>query len=329
MFSNPHLVFYACVAKGPTILTEFKSPEETGIDEVARRCVEIAPAHHSIFSHTIRKKTYTFLIEDPFVYFAIFDENIPKLESLSFLNLVKSAFEEHPGSNTVKDGDELAPLCLQDGFYPMFREILAVDAEVAGPLLEGSSKPGRYPSMDSGRGEKGRRPSMDSSRGGSPGMDFMVGGEKGRRSGFDSNRGGEKGGTPRMDSVGGGEKGGEEDGGEEKESVTVLVNQPQMLVKKKKRSFGEPNGGDYLVKDGATVDEKGHSFGESGNREFSVTMMQKNGGGVGLYSVDGKQKAKQIWRKHVWVVLILDLLVCAVLFGVWLWVCRGFKCIDG
>ncbi|KAG7945353.1 hypothetical protein I3843_15G147800 [Carya illinoinensis] len=44
------------------------------------------------------------------------------------------------------------------------------------------------------------------------------------------------------------------------------------------------------------------------------------------FSNDG-QKSKQIWRKHVWVVLLLDLFVCSVLFVIWLWVCGGFNCI--
>ncbi|KAF5471919.1 hypothetical protein F2P56_008679 [Juglans regia] len=35
-----------------------------------------------------------------------------------------------------------------------------------------------------------------------------------------------------------------------------------------------------------------------------------------------RQKSKQIWRKHVWVVLLLDLFVCSVLFVIWFWVCR-------
>lgn len=42
--------------------------------------------------------------------------------------------------------------------------------------------------------------------------------------------------------------------------------------------------------------------------------------------VNDRQKAKHVWKKHVWVVLLLDLFVCAVLFVIWLWVCSGFKC---
>ncbi|KAF3592542.1 hypothetical protein DY000_02027428 [Brassica cretica] len=41
-----------------------------------------------------------------------------------------------------------------------------------------------------------------------------------------------------------------------------------------------------------------------------------------------RQKAKQIWKKHVWVVLMFDVCICLVLFGIWLWVCQGFQCIQ-
>ncbi|KMT15998.1 hypothetical protein BVRB_3g051800 [Beta vulgaris subsp. vulgaris] len=43
----------------------------------------------------------------------------------------------------------------------------------------------------------------------------------------------------------------------------------------------------------------------------------------------GRHKAKKIWRRHVWIVLVLDLAVCLILFGIWLFVCRGFQCIEG
>ncbi|KAG6391545.1 hypothetical protein SASPL_149301 [Salvia splendens] len=50
----------------------------------------------------------------------------------------------------------------------------------------------------------------------------------------------------------------------------------------------------------------------------------------GLYSgeLNCQQKAKKVWKKQVWVILSLDLIACAILFVVWLWVCRGLKCME-
>lgn len=106
------------------------------------------------------------------------------------------------------------------------------------------------------------------------------------------------------------------------------------LKKKKKKNRdnnnnnnnGELNGGE---KDGFG-ENKVDMFDDGGggvlSRDFSVSMAKGNG----LFAGDvGQQKAKKVWKKHVWVVLTMDLIVCSILFGVWLWICRGFKCIDG
>ncbi|KAJ6760338.1 PHYTOLONGIN PHYL1.2 [Salix purpurea] len=262
MISNPNHVFYACIAKGPTVLAEFSSSNESGIEIVGQRCIEKTPPNHSMFSHTTRNKTYTFLIDDPFAYFAIFDEDLQKSESLWFLNRVKDAFEDFLGAKMMKDGEKMGSFCFQGELRFMFREILALDADLVNALMEESTKDSRNPSLDS---------------------------------------------TKAKGAV-----------------IRPLLPKPStVFMKKKKRSPGEANGDHH----GGDLDNnKASGAGENGSREFSVTMMQKSGG---FYTGDGKQKAKQIWKKHVWVVLILDLLVCAVLFGVWLWVCRGLKCIDG
>ncbi|KAF2291899.1 hypothetical protein GH714_036046 [Hevea brasiliensis] len=111
------------------------------------------PPHHSIFSHTIRKKTYAFLIHEPFAYFAIFDEDLEKSESMWFLDRVKVAFEEFIASNPIKDFAKLTSLCFQGQFYPIFREILSLDVDLVDSLLE-VPKDFRNPSVDSTKGKK-------------------------------------------------------------------------------------------------------------------------------------------------------------------------------
>ncbi|KDP42053.1 hypothetical protein JCGZ_03264 [Jatropha curcas] len=281
MISNPDLILYACIAKGPTILTEFSSPKEPGIESIAKQCVEKIPPHHSIFSHTIRKKTYTFLINDPFAYFVIFDEDLEKSESLWFLDRVKMAFEELTFSNPIEDFDKLTSLCFQSKFSPFFREILSLDVDSVDSLMD-VSREIRNPSLDSTSGKRGVvRPLLLTP------TNTMK--KKKKRP---------------LGCVGGGGCGGSDVG-------------------------GEANGDHHNLKEGgvAVMTNKINHVSDNGNRDFSVSMTHKNVGG--FYLGDSKQKAKQIWRKHVWVVLILDLVICAVLFGIWLWVCRGFKCIDG
>ncbi|KAG5251116.1 phytolongin Phyl [Salix suchowensis] len=233
MISNSNQVFYACIAKGPTIVAEFSPGEESGIEIIGQRCIEKTPPNHSMFSHTTCSKTYTFLIDDPFAYFAI----------LMRISRSPSIY----------------------GFEPCKEwEILALDADLVNALMEESSKDSRNPRC------------LDSTNG--------------------------KGAV-----------------------IRPLLPKPtkflmMMKKKKKKRPFGEANGDHYGGDLGNN--NKVNGVGEHDNRGFSVSMMQKSGG---FYMGDGKQKAKQIWKKHVWVVLTLDLIVCAVLCGVWLWVCRGLS----
>lgn len=253
MISNPSLVFYACIAKGSIILGEFSS-KEPGIPEtLAQECIDKTPQYHSVFSHTVCNRTYTFLINGPLTYFVIHDENLDKGESFWFLNRVKSAFEEVFETRSILNFDNVTNHCFQAQFDAVFCEIMGLDLGFLSSSRSGS--------------KDGRTSSVDSS--------------KGRRT-----------------------------------ALAPLLGQPCKGLKKKKRSNGES---EAMSRDFNDV------HGEKKVDVCDDVTMQKNA----LYSGDHRQRAKQIWKKHVWIVLGLDLFVCAVLFGIWLWVCRGFRCIDG
>ncbi|XP_004307999.1 PREDICTED: probable VAMP-like protein At1g33475 [Fragaria vesca subsp. vesca] len=249
MISNPSLIYYACIAQKETILGEIA--KEPGIGALAQKCIEKTPPHHSLYTHTVRKRTYLFSIADPFVFFGVFDQDLDQSEAVAFLNRLRCDFERVKGDNGVEVGSH----CYQAEFDSIVREIMAANSEVDMPPAS------RNLSMDSSSG-KGKR---------------MV-------------------------------------------LAPLLGNHG---LKKKKRLSGEVNG--EVCKDVAmsATEKKVDVMCEDG-RDFVMPVAQKSGG---LVSSE-RQKAKQVWRKHVWVVLMLDLFVCAVLFGVWLWVCRGLKCID-
>uniref|UniRef100_A0A6N2LLC1 Uncharacterized protein n=1 Tax=Salix viminalis TaxID=40686 RepID=A0A6N2LLC1_SALVM len=128
MISNPNHVFYACIAKGPTVLAEFSSSNESGIEIIGQRCIEKTPPNHSIS------------------------------ESLWFLNRVKDAFEDFLGAKMMKD-EKMGSFCFQGELRFMFREILALDADLVNALMEESTKDSRNPSLDStkAKGAKKKR----------------------------------------------------------------------------------------------------------------------------------------------------------------------------
>ncbi|KAK9199489.1 hypothetical protein WN944_014680 [Citrus x changshan-huyou] len=236
MISNPGLVFYACIAKGSIILGEFSSKEPAISETLAQECIDKTPRHHLMFSHTVCKRTYAFLINGPLTYFVIHDEDLHKGESFWFLNQVKSAFEEIFETRSILNFDNVSNHCFQAHFDAVFCEIMGLDL--------GFSSSSRSGSKD------GRSSSVDSS--------------KSRRT-----------------------------------VLAPLLGEPCKGLKKKKRSNGES---EAMSREFSDVNEE---------KKVDVcddVTVQKNA----LYSGDHRQKAKQIWKKHVWIVLGLDLFATQV-----------------
>lgn len=259
MISDPNLIYYACIAKGTTILAEFNS-KDADLGALAIKCLEKTPPLHSVFSHTVRNRSYTFLIDDAFAYFVIFDQKLEKSEGLAFLKSVRDAFN---GFKTGKSGkkrlEKLNSHCVQGEFNLVFHQLLSSNSEMDN-LISG---------VQLTHGSNG---SSDSSRGGGSAPAKMP-----------------------------------------------LLGDAVNCLKKKKGKGGKT----------ADVSERGLESSDDGmmglSREFSV-VMNKNA----LYSgeMGHSQKAKKVWKKHVWVVLSMDLIICTILFVVWLCICGGFKCID-
>ncbi|XP_071691965.1 phytolongin Phyl2.2-like [Rutidosis leptorrhynchoides] len=124
---NPNSILYTCIAIDTTILAEFNSKHADDLTNLATKCLHKTPPFHSTFSHTVNGKTYMFYIQNPFVYFGIFDELLEKPECLSFLKTVKDAF-----TSTIdhRNHDTLSFHFFQDEFSPMFQRILGFDSEV-------------------------------------------------------------------------------------------------------------------------------------------------------------------------------------------------------
>ncbi|KAI3471223.1 hypothetical protein Pfo_027886 [Paulownia fortunei] len=254
MISDPDLIHYACIAKGTIVLAEFNS-KDAALGAIAAKCLDKTPPFHATFSHTVRSKTYTFLIDEPFVYFAIFDENLEKSEGLAFLNSVRDAF-----GGVSKGEKSLGSHCFQGEFNPVFRQLLGSGLD----HMEGIGSPtgqrlGQSGILQCGSGAIRGRPKHN--------------GEKG-------------------------------------------------LKKMKNRLLEEFNNARRNGEKKENDEDGGNGIGLS--REF---IMHKNGG---LYSgeMSGHQRAKKVWKKQVLVILSLDLIICVILFAVWLWVCSGFKCIN-
>lgn len=232
IISDPSLILYSCISRGTTILGELNGDQNRDLSFLGRKCIDLAPPYHSVFSHTIRQRRFTFLIDDPFVYFAVFHDTLAKSEGLRFLNGVKLGFCELIEAGSIANFDHFG---LQTQFDFLLHGLLSDSESVTLPRMVLS--------------EDSRNLSLDSSNG--------------------------------------------------------VVSTP--LLTKKKRSNREP----------------GNEYGNLENKEGSCTNFPKN-----IPFFNDPQKAKQVWKKHVWVVLSVDVFICLVLFVVWLRLCGGFRCVD-
>lgn len=64
--------------------------------------------------------------------------------------------------------------------------------------------------------------------------------------------------------------------------------------------------------------DKGHKYDHGGGGRFSDASEQRK---------LGRQHASRMWWRNVKLVLVLDLVVCCILFAIWLGICRGFSCV--
>ncbi|KAG5546811.1 hypothetical protein RHGRI_018846 [Rhododendron griersonianum] len=111
-----------------TILAE-SNTHDADLATLALKCLEKVLPLHTSFSHTIRNITYTFLIEEPFVYFSISDEALENLEVLFFLKSVTKAFDQIVGHVTdLGFVENLSSHCFQGEFNMIFHQLLAPHA---------------------------------------------------------------------------------------------------------------------------------------------------------------------------------------------------------
>ncbi|CAJ1974407.1 unnamed protein product [Sphenostylis stenocarpa] len=129
MISNPELIHYACIARSDTILAQHQSEKEPNMEALAAQCVAQTPPNHSLFSHTVNSRTYTFLIDPPFVFFAISHHTLLKSQTLPFLHRIRSSFRKTLPSSSDNVHHDFTPLSFQPQFHSIFNDALSFDSK--------------------------------------------------------------------------------------------------------------------------------------------------------------------------------------------------------
>lgn len=86
---------------------------------------------------------------------------------------------------------------------------------------------------------------------------------------------------------------------------------------------------DKLASTGDAEDER------HGTRGVRIDVPAEEVGGMSLERslsqsrLRRQQPSRSLWMRHVKIIIIVDAVICLVLFAAWLAVCKGFKCVSG
>lgn len=121
MGSIRNTVYYCCIWNNGKVIYAYNNGVDQEIDNLAALCLQKSPPHHKWYFQTMSNKTFGFLMEDKFVYFAIVDENVGNRKNLEFLGHVRDEFNK-----VSKKGSKIMnSVVLQDKLMPVVRRLIA------------------------------------------------------------------------------------------------------------------------------------------------------------------------------------------------------------
>lgn len=125
MGSIRNTVYYCCVWNGGRVLYAYNGGEDPEIENLAALCLAKAPSHHKWYFQTMFKKTFGFLMEAGYVYFAIIDENLGNPRNLEFLVHVRDEFKKVAKKGSNRSMSNPNSLVLQEKLGPVIRRFIA------------------------------------------------------------------------------------------------------------------------------------------------------------------------------------------------------------
>lgn len=295
MDSRRNLVYYACVSRGPVIVAKYNDLGDAELQAIAAKCLDRVPPFHSRFTHTIKNRRYSFLMDSEFVYYAIVDEALPKVKAFSFLEQVRDEFKRLlRAKGLLNSKDETLQGCgLGDDFAPTFRRLVAPLAGI--PQTEKRR-------MEEEEAATARQEEDETENEVcSPTASAPLYGK------------------PQPDS-------------KPRKDKKSLCSIPPLLLKTNKHEKKKVR--DQVTQVREIIMENSGKALDNGQK-LEVTVDGNTGGAAALslqrtasMRTKGQQIAQRMWWRNVRVVLLLDFVVCTILFVVWLCICRGFKCVS-
>lgn len=153
-------VYYCCVSNGVKVLYGFNNGDDAEIEKLAALCLEKVPSHHKWYFQTMCKKSFGFLIEDGYVFFAIFDVSIGGVGKLEFLEHFRDEFKKVAKKGSKRSGSGLKLDVVQEKMEPVVRRLIASLDKETNACRESKSTPSPYNGSDS----NGQNDSVGSTR---------------------------------------------------------------------------------------------------------------------------------------------------------------------
>lgn len=270
MGSIQNTVYYCCVSKGARVLYTYSGGDRE-LEALAALCLERAPSFHTWYFETVGRRTFGFLMEDGYVYFAIVYEGLGNSGVLRFLKHVRDEFKQVAKNGSKGSFSGLSPICLQEELVPIIRRLITslenvTRAEAADGMTERSL---HDPKCSHFNNQMGNSDTATSTK-------------------------------------------------------APLLGKPNKYEKKKMKDRSVETR-DTALEDHSTdmgiMIDKGSESNQGG---MSSISLQKSSSST---RVRGQQLARRKWWRHVRIILAVDAVICLVLFGIWLGICRGFQCI--
>jgi hypothetical protein len=299
--SITNLVYYASVSRGTMIVAEHRA-DSMDLTLVAAQCLEKVPAFHSRFTYTNKRKIFSCIIEEPFTYCAIVDEALTKYKAFALLEDVRDEFNMMMHDQGMRqDGQGLEPYCLTDRFSTVFRRLIAPFVGVPQKEVD------RIEEEEFLAHQNGEYEDDTYIHSGQP--EVSISDHNVNHNNHNHNH-----------------KRAEHERALEKNTERRFRFSPLRgkggKADKKKVKDQVIEVKEIMMENSGKVLEKGQKLEvmvEGGSTPEATHHLQK--------SRSARLHAHRMWWNNVKLVLILDAVVCAILFAIWLGICKGFQCV--
>lgn len=250
------------------------------IENLATLCLERTPPYHRWYRQTMGKKTYGFLMEDGYVYFAIADEEgVGKMGVVRFLEHLRDEFRKLARKGSARNMLNVNSICLEDQLVPVIHGLISTLENVS---KTGSEWPEETPPYCVAEFSSPSPTNVDCEM---EGVSFTK--------------------APLL---------GKPNKQEKKKMKQHVIGMRDIELEEQRKS----------TERGARVDLGGS---DPNNQSSSVSpiSLQKDFGSSRFRSSSSHLRKK--WCRQVRIILAIDVVVCLVLFGIWLAICGGLECI--